>query len=140
MRDDDDWSALVRVMDSPDWASDPALATADARHARAAAIERAVGLPAGEMLTTLETLENDHFVARGFPVLIPQPGLLNDDQLFDGPGFTGSRMGPARIEAAPMIGGHTREICRDLLGMDEGEIERLVTDVALEVTPAVEKA
>ena len=72
--------------------------------------------------------------------MIPQPGLLNDDQLFDGPGFTGSRMGPARIEAAPMIGEHTREICRDLLGMDEVEIERLVADVALEVTPAVEKA
>jgi len=69
--------------------------------------------------------------------VIPQPGLLNDDQLFDGPGFTGSRMAPAIIRAAPMIGEHTRAICRDLLGMDEAEIERLIAEISLEVTPAV---
>ena len=159
VRDDADWSALVEVMGAPDWAKDEALATAEGRHARVDAVEagvaewtsgrsretvatacQAAGVPAGEMLTTLETEVNEHFVARGFPIVIPQPGLLNENQLFDGPGFTGSRMAPARIEAAPMIGEHTREICRDLLGMDEGEIERLVADVALEVTPAVEKA
>jgi crotonobetainyl-CoA:carnitine CoA-transferase CaiB-like acyl-CoA transferase len=62
---------------------------------------------------------------------------LNDDQLFDGPGFTGSRMAPAIIRAAPMIGEHTRTICLDLLGMDEAEIERLIAEISLEVTPAV---
>ncbi|MEM9176093.1 MAG: CoA transferase [Myxococcota bacterium] len=159
VRDDADWAALVDVMGAPDWAQDAALATADGRHARADDVEaglaawtssrtreevaaacQAAGVPAGEMLTTLETETNEHFVARGFPIVMPQKGLLNEDQLFDGPGFTGSRMGPVRIEQAPMIGEHTREICRDLLGMEEAEIERLVARVSLEVTPAVEKS
>ena len=158
-RDDADWRALVEVMGAPEWAMADDLATADGRHARVAEVEagvaawtatrtreevaaacQAAGIPAGEMLTTLETEKNEHFVARGFPVVIPQQGLLNENQLFDGPGFTGSRMGPVRIEQAPMIGEHTREICRDLIGMDEEEIERLVANVSLEVTPAVEKA
>ena len=91
------------------------------------------------MLTTMETVENEHYVARGFPVEISHPGLLNDTQLFDGPGFQGSKMTPAIIQPAPLVGEHTREICRDLLGMEEAEIERLVSDVALEVTPAVAK-
>ena len=114
--------------------------TATRTREEVAAACQAAGIPAGEMLTTLETETNAHFVARGFPVVIPQQGLLNENQLFDGPGFTGSRMGPVRIEQAPMIGEHTREICRDLIGMDEEEIERLVANVSLEVTPAVEKA
>jgi len=157
-RDDADWVALVGAMGEPGWAADPALATAEARHARVAEVEQGVaawtqtqtreavastcqahGVPAGEMLTTMETTENAHYVARGFPVEISHPGLLNETQLFDGPGFQGSRMTPAIIRPAPLVGEHTREICRDLLGMEEAEIERLVSDVVLEVTPAVSK-
>ncbi len=156
-RSDEDWRALVGVMGAPDWAKDGALATAEGRHARAAEVEagvaewtagrsreevvrtcQAAGVPAGEMLTSLETETNEQYVARGFPVELPHPGLLNDSQIFDGPGFYGSRMTPAIIRPAPMIGEHTREICRDLLGMEAAEIERLIAEVALEVTPAVE--
>jgi len=156
VRNDAEWRSLVEVIGSPDWATEEALASGEGRHARSAEIEAALAewtagrsreevvaacqaacIPSGEMLTTLETETNDQFVARGFPIVIPQPGLLNDDQLFDGPGFTGSRMAPAIIRAAPMIGEHTRAICRDLLGMDEAEIERLIAEISLEVTPAV---
>jgi crotonobetainyl-CoA:carnitine CoA-transferase CaiB-like acyl-CoA transferase len=80
------------------------------------------------------------FVCGGFPVEIPHPGLLNDSQLLDGPGFCGSRMVPAFIKPASLIGEHTREICRDLLGMTDEEIEDLIEEVSLEVTPAVVKA
>ena len=87
----------------------------------------------------METTTNEHYVARGFPVEIPHPGLLNDTQLFDGPGFYGSRMTPAIIEPAPLVGEHTREICRELLDLEEAEIERMVAEISLEVTPAVAK-
>jgi crotonobetainyl-CoA:carnitine CoA-transferase CaiB-like acyl-CoA transferase len=49
-------------------------------------------------------------------------------------------MAAPRITAAPLVGEHTREICREQLGMDEAEIERLVASVVLEVTPPVELA
>ena len=158
VRDDDDWSALVRVMDSPDWASDPALATADSRHARAGEIEagvaawtstrtredvaaacQSVGLPAGEMLDARDSGERP--LRRAWlPGLDPPARAPERRSALRRARLHRFANGAARIEAAPMIGEHTREICRDLLGMDEGEIERLVADVALEVTPAVEKA
>jgi crotonobetainyl-CoA:carnitine CoA-transferase CaiB-like acyl-CoA transferase len=49
-------------------------------------------------------------------------------------------MVPAFIKPASLIGEHTREICRDLLGMTDEEIEDLIEEVSLEVTPAVVKA
>ena len=45
-----------------------------------------------------------------------QPALT-DHLILDGPGFRGSRMAPPVITGAPLVGEHTREICRDLLGM-----------------------
>lgn len=68
---------------------------------------------------------------------ITQPGNVVDRLLLDGPGFQGSRMAPPVITAAPLVGEHTREVCRDLLGMPDDEIERLVQAVVLEVTPPV---
>jgi crotonobetainyl-CoA:carnitine CoA-transferase CaiB-like acyl-CoA transferase len=158
-RDDRDWTSLVEVMGSPDWATSTQLAHAAKRHENAAEIELGVaewtkgmkreevaarcqvaGIPAGEMLTGLETLENEHFLARGFRVEIEQHGNLTPTLILDGPGFTGSKMAAPRITAAPLVGEHTREICREQLGMDEAEIERLVASVVLEVTPPVELA
>ncbi len=87
------------------------------------------------MLTALESITNEHYLARGFKVEIDQPGVVGEKMAFDGPGFYGSRMAPVYIAKAPWVGEHTREVCRDLLGMDEAEIERLVAESALEVTP-----
>jgi crotonobetainyl-CoA:carnitine CoA-transferase CaiB-like acyl-CoA transferase len=89
------------------------------------------------MLAALDTLTNEHFVAKGFAIEVPQTGNVVDKILLDGPGFTGSKMAPPVITPAPKIGEHTREVCRDLLGMSEDEIERLVQAVVLEVTPPV---
>jgi crotonobetainyl-CoA:carnitine CoA-transferase CaiB-like acyl-CoA transferase len=154
-RDDADWAALTSVMGSPEWAADAGLSTAAGRARRVNDVEQGVrewtaghtredvagslqkaGVPAGEMLTALESITNEHYLARGFKVVVDQPGVVGERMAFDGPGFFGSRMSPVRITAAPWVGEHTREVCRDLLGMDDAEIERLVADSALEVTPA----
>jgi crotonobetainyl-CoA:carnitine CoA-transferase CaiB-like acyl-CoA transferase len=153
-RDDADWAALVKAMGSPEWAGNPELATAAGRAEHVEAVEQGVrewaaggnraavaellqqaGVPAGELITALESIENEHYLARGFRVEIAQPGVVGERIVLDGPGFYGSRMAPPRIMAAPWVGEHTREVCRDLLGMDTGEIERLVADGGLEVTP-----
>jgi crotonobetainyl-CoA:carnitine CoA-transferase CaiB-like acyl-CoA transferase len=93
------------------------------------------GVPAGEMLTALESIQKEHYLARGFLHEVDQPGVVGEKMAMDGPGFYGSRMAPVYIAKAPWVGEHTREVCRDLLGMDEAEIERLVAEQALEVTP-----
>ena len=153
-RDDRDWVALVEVMGSPAWATSADLATAAGREANVDAVEdgvrawtatlsreevvarcQAAGVPAGEMLTSLESVEHEQFLARGFRVEIEQPGNLVPKLVLDGPGFYGSRMSPPVITPAPLVGEHTRQICRDLLGMTDDDIERLIEKGALEVTP-----
>ncbi len=153
-RDDDDWAALVSVMGSPAWATASGLATAAGRAEQVDDVEQGVrewtagqtreavadqlqkaGVPAGELITALDSITNEHYLARGWRVDVEQPGVYGDKIVFDGPGFYGSRMAPVRITAAPWVGEHTREVCRDLLGMTHEEIETLVSDGALEVTP-----
>ena len=152
-RDDADWAALVAAMGSPAWATDPALATAAGRAAQVDAVEQGLrewtaglarsavadqlqkaGVPAGELLTALESISNEHYLARGFRVEIDQPGVFGDTLVLDGPGFYGSRMAPAYIAKAPWVGEHTRQVCREVLGMGDEEIEGLVASGALEVT------
>jgi len=153
-RDDHDWKALVDVMGSPAWASDSGLATASGRHARVDDVEagvrawtatssreqvvaqcQAAGVPAGEMLTPLESITNEQFVSRGYPVEVEQPGLVVDRFILDGPGFYGSSMPPPVIARAPFVGEHTREIATDLVGLSAEETDRLIDAVVLEVTP-----
>jgi crotonobetainyl-CoA:carnitine CoA-transferase CaiB-like acyl-CoA transferase len=38
---------------------------------------------------------------------------------------------PAELRPAPMPGEHTREICQKILGLDTGEIDRLIADGVL---------
>ena len=72
-------------MGSPEWAADAELSTAAGRARRVDDVERGVrewtaahtredvagslqkaGVPAGEMLTALESISNEHYLARGF--------------------------------------------------------------------------
>jgi len=39
-----------------------------------------------------------------------------------------------RIEAAPLLGQHTRRICRDLIGLSEAEIDALLEAGIVEET------
>ena len=66
------------------------------------------GVPAGELITALDSISNEHYLARGWRVDVDQPGVYGDKIVFDGPGFYGSRMAPVRITAAPWVGEHTR--------------------------------
>jgi crotonobetainyl-CoA:carnitine CoA-transferase CaiB-like acyl-CoA transferase len=156
-RDDTDWASLVAAMGEPSWATGAALAVAGGRASRVADVEEGVGrwtagltkqdvvarcqargVPAGELLTPLESIANEHYLARGFRVDVAQPGLLSTTVVLDGPGFTGTAMTAPVIAPAPWIGEHTRQICTEELGMPADEVERLIAEGALETTPARE--
>ena len=158
VRDDADWEKLRAALGDPEWARNRAFDTAAGRLARqdeldaglerwtsqrskaevAATLQRH-GVPCGPMLTATEQLDDPHFAARGYPRWIEQQELGR--MAFEGPCFRGSSMLDADIRQAPHLGEHTREICRDVLGMSDAEIERLLAAGALEeARPAQAKA
>jgi crotonobetainyl-CoA:carnitine CoA-transferase CaiB-like acyl-CoA transferase len=91
---------------------------------------QARGVAAGQALHPRIQAAHPHFVARGYPVEVDQPGCGR--LVFEGPAFVGTRMGSPRCGPAPLPGQHTAEICRELLGLDDAEIARLVAAGALD--------
>lgn len=147
VRDDADWHALCAAMDQPVLAAqyptaDDRLAKRDEVNALVARFTRTLaprevmtrcqahGVPGGAMLSTLDQQTDPQLVARGF--LVPVRQQLIGPLVFEGGAFTGTAMLPARIEQAPVLGEHTREICRELLHLSDDEIEALVASGAVE--------
>jgi benzylsuccinate CoA-transferase BbsF subunit len=50
----------------------------------------------------------------------------------EGPAFAATAMPSPRATPAPALGEHTREICRNALGMDDAAVDALVAGGALE--------
>ena len=146
-RDDTDWQNLCAAMGQPVLAAQHAT-TAERLAARATvngvvaawartlprhevmAVCQAHGVPAAAVLSALDQLADPHFEATG--LLVPVDQQLSGPLVFEGPAFRGSAMLPARIEQAPVLGQHTREVCRELLGLTEAEIDALVASGAIE--------
>ncbi len=152
VRNDADWRALRVAMNDPPWARNPRFETAVGRLAAQDEIDRHVGewtqarsradvaeilqaqhVPAGPMLTAGDQLDDPHFIARGYARPVDQQDV--GPLLFEGPAFVGSGMQDVNNLQATRLGEHTREICLELLDMDETEIDRLMADGALEGPP-----
>jgi crotonobetainyl-CoA:carnitine CoA-transferase CaiB-like acyl-CoA transferase len=150
-RDDDDWSRLRTAMGDPEWASDPVLASVQGRLARQDQLDeqlgawtekrtdrdvmstlQAHGVPAAMMMYSSDEPDDPHLRARGYLAAIHQPGV--GDMILEGPAFAASGMPRPCIGPAPWLGQHTREIARDLLGLDAATIEELIAAGVLEIT------
>lgn len=153
-RDDRDWQGLVAAMGSPPWAVDAALAGGEARRTRAAELDAAIGdwtagltpaqvaagcqehgVPAAPLINGQAMTTDPQYLARGFAVTIEQPGIGRID--LEGAAFVGDLFVGPDIRPAPMVGEHTREIAKELLGLDDGEVDRLLASGVLETTPPV---
>jgi crotonobetainyl-CoA:carnitine CoA-transferase CaiB-like acyl-CoA transferase len=152
--DDAAWASLLSVapeeIDRPEWRTHgDRLAAADAVDAAVAAWLRVsdaadteellqkVGVPAGQALTPRDHAEHIHFVGRGYPVPVEQPG--SGPLLLEGPAFVAARMGVPRCEPAPLPGQHTAEVCRELLGLDDGAISGLAEAGAIDPVAAASR-
>jgi crotonobetainyl-CoA:carnitine CoA-transferase CaiB-like acyl-CoA transferase len=152
VRDDGDWRALQQAMGAPEWAADERLATTEGRLANRDALDarfsewtlqqdkhdltallQARGIPAGPMLTGGEQIDDPHLVARGYPRALEQQD--QGPMLFEGPSFRATGMADIQLFQAPRLGEHTRDICRELLGMADAEIDSLLSSGALEGPP-----
>jgi len=145
--DDATWRSFLTVappeLDRPAWqtqadrladrdALDAAVGTwlRGADNAVMEAALQAAGVPAGQVVHPRLQAEHPLYVGRGYPVPVEQPGC--GSLLLEGPALTATRMGAPRCGPAPMIGEHTAEICRELLGMSDDDIKTLVDAGALD--------
>ncbi len=149
VRDDADWRRLRRALGDPEWAAADALATASGRRARraelderlttwtrdrspreATAVLQAAGVPAGFMQRPAEYVDDPQLQARDFFRRLHQPGL--PPITIENAPFRAQRIPDPADGRAPEPGEHTREICAELLGMHDAEVDRLLSSGVLE--------
>ena len=126
----------------PEWSSDLRYATSAARVANRATLIPAmrkvtvtrttaewiksfesVGVPCGPINTVAQVFEDPHVKARGARITVPHP-VAGDIPLVANP----IRLSGTPVEyrlAPPMLGEHTKEVLRDVLGLDDARIEDL---------------
>ena len=136
------WKALVEFMGSPEWATDPALATMQVRRERWDGLKhyvrewalgltqreiiegcRARGIPAGAYNSPQQVLDSEQLDVRGFfttidhaaagPLRYPTVGF----QLSETPWCSG--------RAAPLLGEHNHEVYCGRLGLTAEDLARL---------------
>ncbi len=139
---DEQFSALCAVMEQPDLAADPRFATAAARkanereldpvieewtasrgHYEAMYILQRAGVPAGAVLTIPELMADPHLRARD--TWVPQTHAEAGTWEMEGLPWKLSRTPGALRIHAPCFAEHNDYVFRDLLELDEAEIEKL---------------
>jgi benzylsuccinate CoA-transferase BbsF subunit len=143
------WQALKRAMGGPAWSEDERFATLVGRKAHEDDLENLLAgwtrtqdavelaqllqrarIPAGVVHSNQGVIEDPQLAHRGHFVYYEHPELGRHPvqrSEFRLPRATAERNWPSQA-----IGAHTREVCRDVLGMGEDEIAALVAQGALE--------
>ncbi|HEY4348719.1 MAG TPA: CoA transferase [Gaiellaceae bacterium] len=148
-RDDAEWRSLARTVGLDALGADPRFATLEQRKAHedelegllAAAIgdrERweltralqAEGVPAWPVMSSPDLLADEHLRARGFWRTLNHPAI--GEMTAPSAPFRIVGEGPTGpVEAAPLLGAHTREVASSVLGLDDAQIDELVAEKAL---------
>src|SRR5262245_37837187 len=90
---------------------------------------QAAGVPAGTVQNAADHFADPHLRARGFLIELDHP-VAGPRRYPGNPIRTAAGFfAPAR--RAPLLGEHTREICRDLLGLPASEVEALLASGAI---------
>ncbi|ALJ19946.1 CaiB/BaiF CoA-transferase family protein [Microbacterium sp. No. 7] len=163
-RGDDEWVvvdvtdtrsflSLARAMSRTDWLEDAVLHTPEGRLARAGELERAVtawtgerdperiehelqsaGVACGRMLRVADLAADEHAAARELLGLLVQPQFEEPLPTFLSEARFSSGLSPL-LRPAPLQGQHTEDIARDILGLDDAAIARLVAADVLQPYP-----
>lgn len=149
---DDEWHSLCRAMGNPAWTRDVKFSNLQHRLEHVEELDQHIGkwtsgLDASVVVEALQVVGVAAGVVQRAPDTLADPQLrwLGATVELDHP-VAGSRLYPnvpfrmsgaetVTSKAAPLLGEHTEEICRDLLGMTNEEIGRLVAEAVLH-TPA----
>ena len=143
------WQALCEAMGQAALSGDPRFATLAARKANEAALDgiveawtltlgaqavmarcMAAGVPAGVVQSCEELSADPQLAHRGHFVRLAHAEI--GDHAIDGNAFSLSATPPRYERAAPLVGEHTRQVCREILGMADAEIDALYERGVLE--------
>jgi crotonobetainyl-CoA:carnitine CoA-transferase CaiB-like acyl-CoA transferase len=152
VRSDAEWRRLREAIGDPAWAADPAFDTAGGRMAHREVIDarltawtstleprevmetlQGVGVPAGIVAHAGHHLADPQLRHRGYPKLVVQPGY--ESIVVEGPPFLGSDLPEPIVGPAPLLGQHTREVAREVLGLADDAIEALIDERVIEDPP-----
>jgi crotonobetainyl-CoA:carnitine CoA-transferase CaiB-like acyl-CoA transferase len=86
----------------------------------------AAGLPVGPIQNARDIFESEHVQARGMLIDVPDP-ILGSVKLV-GPSFKMSGDPRPIAEAAPLLGEHSAQILREVLGYSDVDVARLQTE------------
>ena len=95
---------------------------------------QAAGVPCGIVAHPGHHLSDPQMLHRDYAKPVEQQELST--LLLEGPAFLGSDLPEVITRQAPLLGEHTREVARNLLGLSDEEIEELVAQGVLEDPPA----
>jgi benzylsuccinate CoA-transferase BbsF subunit len=142
---DAQWTALARVLGL---AATPAWATAEQRLTQRAAVDTEVarltaahdmvalmhalqdaGVPAGAVQDARDVMRDAQLAQRGHWVTLDHPEM--GPSTYNSAPYRFSNAHSAPTLPAPLLGQHTVEICREVLGLEAAEIERLSADGVL---------
>jgi crotonobetainyl-CoA:carnitine CoA-transferase CaiB-like acyl-CoA transferase len=149
VRSEAEWQGLRAELGDPAWARRPELATGLGRVTHRAEIDehlvewtrelpphqvmerlQARGIAVGVVQHARHHLVDPHLADRGYHLLVEQKPI--GTIVLEGPAFHGSDLPEPPAHPAPMLGEHTRELARELLGMPDAEIEALLREGVLE--------
>jgi crotonobetainyl-CoA:carnitine CoA-transferase CaiB-like acyl-CoA transferase len=139
---DEEWRALVRVMGSPAWAIDPALASLEGRLARREALEAELsrwtsGSSATELMEKLQSAGLEAARVQGYRELLEDRQLAHrghfrkirharlGEMQFEHSGIVLPESPRTLDRPAPDLGEHTERVLPELLGLGPEEIARL---------------
>jgi benzylsuccinate CoA-transferase BbsF subunit len=145
---DQGWRDLAEVLGHPEWADDARFCTLADRKAHEDELESLVrdgvggcsrdelarqlrlrGVPVSPVNSSRDVLQDADLVARGYWQRLEHAVI--GPMSIAGPPFTIDSERPV-LRPAPLLGEHTREIARELIGLDDAQIDRLIGDGVLE--------
>jgi benzylsuccinate CoA-transferase BbsF subunit len=146
----DEWQGFCNAIGNPGWTKDPKFADTVSRLRNVDELDRlveewtierdphevmntlqAAGVAAGVAQRSIDTINDPQLKWLGAIIELDHP--VAGKRLYPGIPFKISNMTLRPSTAAPLLGQHTEEICRELLQMSEGEISRLKEEKVLEV-------
>jgi crotonobetainyl-CoA:carnitine CoA-transferase CaiB-like acyl-CoA transferase len=146
----DEWQRFCNAIGNPGWTRDPKFADTVSRLRNVDELDRlveqwtmerdplevmntlqAAGVAAGVAQRSIDTINDPQLKWLGAIIELDHP--VAGKRLYPGIPFKISNMTLRPSTAAPLLGQHTEEICRELLQMSEGEISRLKEENVLEV-------
>ena len=147
-QEDEHWRSLAQAIGLPDLADDDrfrtladrkrhedeleariALATPDCDRKTLVARLRAVGVPAAPVNSSRDVLDDDALVERGYWQHIEHPVI--GPMAVAGPPFRFDGRDRPDLRPAPLLGQHTHEVAREVLGLDDATIDALIAEGVL---------